>query len=85
MASSEDLTQHSLEQLRAIAAAVLERPVPPLSVETEIRALGVDSIALAEIIARLEDELAIEVPAATWLSMKTLGDLVTIVERARAT
>jgi acyl carrier protein len=83
MASTESLTESLLETFRGIAADVTERPVPEVSADTEIRSLGVDSIALAEIVARIEDRFAIDVPAKTWLSVKTLGDLLDIVERAR--
>ena len=75
--------QSLIETFRGIAAEVTERPVPPVSLDTEIRSLGVDSIALAEIVARVEDLFAIDVPATTWLGIKTLRDLVDIVERAR--
>lgn len=76
-------TESLIETVRCITAEVTERPVPPISIDTEIRSLGVDSIALAEIIARVEDELGIDVPAASWLAVKTLRDLLDVVERAR--
>jgi acyl carrier protein len=77
-------TESLIETVRCITAEVTERPVPVITVDTEIRSLGVDSIALAEIIARVEDELGIDVPAAAWLAVKTLRDLLDVVERARA-
>jgi acyl carrier protein len=84
MESTESLTESLIETVRGIAAEVTERPVPPVSLDTEIRSLGVDSIALAEIVARLEDELGIDVPAAAWLGVKTLRDLLDVMERVRA-
>jgi acyl carrier protein len=71
-----------IETFRRIASEVIERPVPDLSLDTEIRSLGVDSIALAEIVARVEDTFAIDVPATTWLSVRTLRELLDIVARA---
>jgi acyl carrier protein len=76
-------TESLIETFRNIAAEVTERPIPHVALDTEIRSLGVDSIALAEIVARIEDRFAIDVPATTWLGMKTLGDLLGVVERAR--
>lgn len=76
-------TESLIEIFRGIAAEVTERPVPEVSLDTEIRSLGVDSIALAEIVARIEDQFAVDVPATTWLSVKTLRELLDVVERAR--
>jgi acyl carrier protein len=76
-------TQSLIETFRGIAAEVTERPVPHVSLDTDIRSLGIDSIALAEIVARVEDVFAIDVPATTWLGVKTLRELLDVVERAR--
>lgn len=76
-------SQSLIEIFRDIAAEVTERPVPQASLDTEIRSLGIDSIALAEIVARVEDLFAIDVPATTWLGVRTLGELLDVVNRAR--
>lgn len=78
MATPETL----IETFRRIAAEVTERPVPEFALDTEIRSLGIDSIAMAEIVAHVEDTFAIEVPATTWLSVRTLRELLDVVARA---
>jgi acyl carrier protein len=78
----------SAEQLmatfRRIAAEVADRPIPELSLDTDIRSLGVDSIMLAEIVARIEDTFGIDVPATIWLSVKTLRELLDVVASAKS-
>lgn len=78
-------TETLIETFRRIASEVTERPVLDLPLDAEIRSLGVDSIALAEIVARIEDTFAIEVPATTWLSVRTLRELLEVVARAAST
>lgn len=75
-------TETLIETFRRIASEVTERPVPELSLETDLRSLGVDSISLAEIVARIEDTFAIDVPASTWLSVRTLRELLDVVADA---
>ncbi|HVV81884.1 MAG TPA: acyl carrier protein [Kofleriaceae bacterium] len=70
--------EQMIERFRTILAEVAEREVPVLGPETEIRSIGVDSIAMAEVVARLEDELGIEVPAEAWLSVSTVRDLLRV-------
>jgi acyl carrier protein len=71
-----------LERFRTIVADVVEREVPAISPDTEIRSMGVDSIAMAEVVARLEDEFGVEVAAETWLSVGTVRDLLAVVTAA---
>ena len=76
-------TETIIETFRRIASEVTERPVPDLPLDAEIRALGLDSIALAEIVARVEDTLAVDIPATTWLTVRTLRELLDVVAQAK--
>jgi acyl carrier protein len=74
-----------LELLRSIVAEVIEKPLPPITLETPISELGIDSIEVAEIVLRIEDRFGIEIPAATWMRLRTLGELVEVIRAARQT
>ena len=77
-----DSHEQLIETLRTIVADVIERPAPALLPDSPIRSIGVDSIALAEIVARIEDAFGIEVPADTWLAITTVGELLDVVAAA---
>jgi acyl carrier protein len=68
---------------RSIAAQVIEKPLPDVPLATPIAELGIDSVLVAEIVARLEDQLGIEIPADQWLRVRTLKDLVDAVGAAK--
>lgn len=71
-----------IETFRAIVAEVIERPVPELALDSEIRSIGIDSIGLAEIVARIEDTFGIDVPAETWLRITTVREMLQVVAAA---
>ncbi|HXF58513.1 MAG TPA: acyl carrier protein [Candidatus Saccharimonadales bacterium] len=72
-----------IQLFRAVAAEVTEKPLPELAPDTSIAELGIDSVSVAEIVARVEDALGIEVPAADWLRVRTLEEFVRAIQRAR--
>jgi acyl carrier protein len=49
--------------------------------ETKISALGLDSVSLMEMLGMIEDELRIQLPQAEFQRLKTIGDLVLLVQR----
>lgn len=76
--------QHELIDLvRATFQEVSERPLPEIALETPIAELGIDSISVAEIVTRVEDELGIEIPAPQWIRVRTLQQFIDVVEEAR--
>jgi acyl carrier protein len=52
--------------------------------ETEIRELGLDSVATMEMVAFLEDKLETQFPDEVMIRITTFGDLVTLIEKTRA-
>jgi acyl carrier protein len=71
--------------MRMFQALVLEitgKPLPDVAPDASIADLGVDSVSVAEIVARIEDDLGIEVPAARWMRVKTVAELFDAVEEA---
>jgi len=72
-----------IDLVRATFMEVSERPLPDIALETPIAELGIDSISVAEIVTRVEDELGIEIPAPQWLRVRTLQQFIDVVEAAR--
>jgi acyl carrier protein len=72
-----------LSLLRKIALEVLEKPLPELRLETPIAELGIDSVSIAEIVTRIEDELGLEIPAVQWLQVHTFQEFIDVIEQAR--
>jgi len=71
-----------LALLRGIVEQVIEKPLGELAPETPIADLGIDSVLIAEIVARIEETLEIEVPASQWVRVRTLRDLVDAINEA---
>lgn len=68
-----DLSGGLAERLARIASTVAKRAI---AVDEPLGAgIGVDSLAAAEILAAISDELDREVPLAWWFDAKTIGDL----------
>lgn len=75
-------TESSLLALFKEAAwEIDQRKFNELSLDTKINALGIDSVALYEIFGYVEEELDLELPDEELASVKTLGDLSSLVLR----
>ncbi|KOX38063.1 acyl carrier protein [Streptomyces ardesiacus] len=61
---------------------VTQRDPGTLHRDTDIRALGVDSVQLLEIIVTAETELGLRVPDAALGGVETIGDLYDMLGRA---
>jgi acyl carrier protein len=80
------LDEHPLlPLLREIVLAVTEKPVTDISPTDAISELGIDSISVAEILVRIEDALAIEIPAIQWLQVRTLQEMLELMDQNRPT
>ena len=55
-----------------------------LSINDQISSLGIDSVALMEVIGYLEEELEIDVSEEDLASVETVGDLTRVILRVRA-
>lgn len=73
----------TLERVQRTIAAVLEVPaasLPPSASLAEITAL--DSLKLVEIVAALDDEFATRLPSDDLAGVRTVDDMVRLVESA---
>ena len=80
MSSSYDMIQI----FREAALAIDNRTFPTLTYNTVIADLGLDSVAMIEIIGYIEDETGIRIQDDDLGRVRTLGDLFRLVEREAA-
>jgi acyl carrier protein len=55
-----------------------------LTMETRVDGLGIDSVAMLEVIGYVEDELGVHLPEERLRAVVTVGDLADIVAEERA-
>ena len=70
--------------LREIVLDVTKKSLPDISLTDSISSLGIDSISVAEIMVRIEDALAVEIPATQWLQARTLQEILELVDQSRS-
>jgi acyl carrier protein len=70
-----------LPLLREIVSDVTGKPPSAISATDSLSELEIDSITVAEIIARVEDALEIDIPASQWLQMNTLQEILELLEQ----
>lgn len=75
--------QDLIEMVRAIFLEVSEKPLLGFGLETPIAEMGIDSVSVAEIVTRVEDELGIEIAAQEWIRVRTLQQFIDVIEGAR--
>jgi acyl carrier protein len=68
--------------VRRAAREVDSRDLPPLERAMPLEALMLDSLTLMQVVAFLEDELGVPLPAQGFSRARTVGDLVDVVTRA---
>jgi acyl carrier protein len=68
-----------------VATEVAEREFPPLKGETVIADLGIDSLAMLEIVGAMEREFKIQLPDDQLVGLQTVNDLVGLLERKLST
>lgn len=71
----EHSTADLLRLLRRGCAVAAGRDVGPLTLEQEIQALGIDSVALLELVGWAEAELGARIPDEELARLRTVGDL----------
>jgi acyl carrier protein len=59
---------------------VTGKPAPATSLSDDLSELGIDSVSIAEIVMRVEDALAIEIPATQWLEVRTLQGILELAD-----
>jgi acyl carrier protein len=72
----------TLERVRKVVADVMRVPADTIDVAARIEELGeTDSLTLAEIATALDAEFVVRVPSEELAAARSVGDLVTLVER----
>ena len=69
-----------LELFKAAVLKIEKKDIGPVSKESQLASFGFDSVTTMEILAEIEDELAIEFPEDELASLETLGDLAHLTE-----
>jgi acyl carrier protein len=70
--------------VRDIVRQVSKRPADDIGPDTRIADLGIDSVAFAEIVVQIEEALGIDVPFARWLSVRTVREVLEMIDEAAA-
>lgn len=73
-----------LELFRKTAVEVAERDFPDVTEATVIGELGIDSLGMLEIVGSMERQLSIRLPDESLLGIRTVKELVDLVEARRA-
>ncbi len=68
-----------IEMFRSTAAEVAEREFPELTEESEISSMGVDSLAMLEVIGEMERTLKIRLPDEELSGIVTVRQLIDVV------
>jgi acyl carrier protein len=59
------------------------KKIPPITRESQITALGIDSLSMMEIIGAMEDELGITIPDDKLSRLQTVGDIERVVKELK--
>lgn len=70
-----------LEMFKQAAFEVDNRRLPDLKPDTAIATLGMDSVAVMELVSYFEEKLSIRMPDEDLAQIQTLGDLDKLVQR----
>jgi acyl carrier protein len=82
--STTDTSTNMTTSVTEIVAAELGKPASELAPETDLRAVeGADSIKVLRVIAKIEQTYDIELEDDEIFSLKTIAEVVSVVERAR--
>lgn len=66
---------------RKIASEVAEKDIPSLTDKTVIADLGIDSLAMLEIVGSMEREFKIRIPDDQLVGIQTVAQLVDLVQK----
>lgn len=72
----------TLALLRRAGAQVSHRELGPLTPETELQGLGLDSVQLLEMIAVAEHDIGLRLPDEAFGRVRTVGDLCELLMAA---
>jgi aryl carrier-like protein len=63
---------------------VARRPAPPLGLEDDVQAVGLDSVQVLELVVWLEDSLGVDVSFEQMSAVRTLEDLIRALQDSGA-
>jgi acyl carrier protein len=61
-----------------------QKKLDDLKPEDSINSLGIDSVAMLEVIGQLEDELQIHLSDESLATVQTVGDLARLIDKAKS-
>jgi acyl carrier protein len=70
-----------ISTFRKVASEVAEREFPEMRGETVIADLGIDSLAMLEIVGAMEREFKIQIPDDQLVGIQTINDLVSLLQK----
>ena len=73
--------QKLITMFQTTASEVAEREFPELSEDSVIGNMGVDSLAMLEVVGEMERALKIQIPDDQLVGIETVGQLIDVVEK----
>ncbi len=72
----------TLEKVAKLIAEQLNKPVEEITADKEVvKDLGADSLDIVEMIMTLEEQFDVSVPEEEAIGIKTVGDIVAIIDK----
>lgn len=77
----EDIFVEILEKVKELISKQLNKPVSEITEDKEVvKDLGADSLDVVEMLMSLEEEFSVTVPEEEAVNLKTVGDIVKVIE-----
>lgn len=70
-----------ISTFKRVASEVAEREFPDMQGSTVIADLGIDSLAMLEIVGAMEREFKIQIPDDQLVGLQTINDLVELLQK----
>ncbi len=70
-----------ITKFQKVAAEVTEREFQTLSGDTVISTLGIDSLAMLEIVGAMERDFQVSIPDDQLVGLQTVNDLVSLLQK----
>ena len=72
------------DKVKELISAQLNKPVEEITEDMEVvKDLGADSLDVVEMIMSLEEEFNVSVPEDDAMNIKTVGDIVNLIEQSK--
>ena len=72
---------HLVEMFRSMATEITEKDFAALTEQSVISEMGVDSLAMLELVGSMERELKVQIPDDQLVGLETVAQLIDVVER----